>query len=66
MTPDFIMGDTPETTGIPNTGPTSADEPEADDVREDVESGSRVKVYDGLVVDPAGNPGTIGADANGS
>ena len=55
MTPDFILGHTPDDADAPTVGAT-----------DDAETVRPVKVYDGLVVDPAGNPGTIGADSNGS
>lgn len=59
MTPDFIAPE-PRDEDMPGVTILS----EGDDV--DTTPGHRVRVYDGLVVDPAGNPGTIGADANGA
>ncbi len=58
MTPDFIAPDPRDDDEAIDT-----DVPDEDDA--ETVPGSRVKVYDGLVVDPAGNPHTIGADANG-
>lgn len=54
MTPDSIAPDPrddEETSSLADDG--------------DVPTEGRVRVYDGLVVDTGGNPGTIGADSNG-
>lgn len=69
MTPDTILGDTPETTGIPSTGPERTDDPGSEEVREDAStSETRVKYYDGLRVElgPDKTAETIGSDANGA
>lgn len=56
MTPDFVAPDPRDSDEDSVNAPDDGDVPT---------TGSRVKNYDGLIVDPAGNPHTIGADSSG-